>query len=88
MKDCKAKVVYRFKTDKGDEYQIISELVETDSPYGNSNYVWITEPSGHYYNLDARWDRRFDSADGFYKNILDVLKDRYNIAEYELIEKE
>ena len=51
------------------------------------HYIIIYEEV-HEYSLDARYDKRFNTVEKFFDNILDVLKERYQIAEYKITEKE
>lgn len=84
-----AQVTYECKTEKGYPFRITAELVRSrDDDYGNKHYIWITEESGYEYNLDARYDARFNTEQKFYDNILDVLLERYSIAEYKLTDKQ
>lgn len=88
-KDAMALVHYECKTDKGHKFGITAELIDGwGNQYGNHHGIVITEDSGYDYGLDARYDNRFTTAEGFYENILDVLNGRYNIAEAKLTVKE
>lgn len=83
-----ARVSYACKTNNDKPYTLTASLYKTDSfDYGNKHIISITEDSGYNYGLDARYDSRFNTCDTFYTYILDVLKERYNIATYEQTEK-
>ena len=89
QEDAIAMVNYDCKTPKGYLFNVTAELVDGwGHEYGNHHGIVITEESGYQYGLDARYDSRFNTTDGFYETILDVLKDRYAIAEAELTYKE
>ena len=84
----RASITYQCKTSKGRPFSITAELIETNAnDYGNKHYIVIEEESGYEYNLDARYDVRFNTVEKFYKNIIDVLRDRYDIATYKQIRK-
>ena len=85
-----ARVSYACKTDNGKSFTLTASLYKSSGfDYGNGHIISITEDAqyGYNYGLDARYDSRFDTCDTFYTYILDVLKERYNIATYEQIEK-
>lgn len=89
MVEAMARVKYNCKTDAGKKYSVTAELIDNwGFQYGNHHGIVVTEDTGYAYGLDARYDQRFGTVDGFYENILDVLKGRYNIADAELVEKE
>ena len=84
-----ASVTYDCKTPKGYPFKVTADLVDNwGFQYGNHHGIVIIEESGYEYGLDARYDSRFSTVEGFYKNILDVLKDHYAIAEAELVDKQ
>ena len=82
-----ARVTYDCITPKGHSFTLTAHLFDGfDS--GNHHVIVITEESGYEYGLDARYNCRFDTKEGFYANILEVLKDRYKIGEAKLVAKE
>jgi len=84
-----ALVVYECKTKNGYPFGLTAELVDGwGFQYGNHHGIVIYEDNADHYGLDARYDKRFNTVDGFFENILDVLKDRYAIAEARLVRKE
>ena len=83
-----ASVTYECKTKNGYPFGLTVDLVKSrDDDYGNKHYLIIYEET-YDYSLDARYDVRFNTVEGFYENILDVLKERYAIAEAKLTLKE
>ena len=89
MSDVLASVTYDCTTPKGCPFRLKAEFVDGwGFQYGNHHGIHITEDSGYEYGLDARYDNRFNTVDGFYENILDVLEDRYTIAEARLVDKQ
>ena len=89
MSEALASVTYDCTTPKGYPFRLTVELVDGwGFQYGNHHGIVITEESGYEYSLDARCDNRFNTVDGFYENILDVLKSRYKIAEARIVDKQ
>lgn len=84
-----ALVHYDCETENGYPFSLTVELIPWGGfKYGNGHGLVITEDSGDSYGLDARYDSRFTTVDGFYENVLDVLKERYAIAKCKLMVKE
>lgn len=81
-----AKATYRCTTDEGVEYRLNGILVEHGGfDYGNGHAIVIWEDGFSETLLDARYDGRFSTKEGFYQHIMEVFKDYYNISDYELI---
>lgn len=84
-----ASVTYKCVTEDGVEYNLTGELRKSASfQYGNGTAIKLQEEGFSPMIFDSRYDSRFGTAEKFYQNILDFMKEHYDISKSELIGKE
>lgn len=83
-----ASVTYKCTTEDGIEYNLTGELRKSASfQYGNGTALKLQEEGFSPMVFDSRYDSRFGTAEKFYKNILEFMKEHYDISKSELIRK-
>lgn len=84
-----ASVTYKCTTKDGIEYNLTGELHKSASfQYGNGTVLKLQEEGFSPMAFDSRYDSRFGTAEKFYKNILEFMKEHYDISKSELIRAE
>ena len=82
-----AKVKYECKTAKGKAYTIIAEMIDNGGfNYGNKHAVVVTDNGGFEKMWDVRYDARFNTVSKFLENIVELLKEDFDMAEYTRVE--
>ena len=78
-----ARVMYDCITPEGKPFKLIAEMHKyCGFQYGNNHCIAFQHKGAEdWITMDVRCDKRFCDKRGFYKNVLDVLKEVYKVGE-------